>query len=53
MCQAIEEMIQDGEKRGEKHGGIQTLIEDNLENGISETPISDKTRGCHITSTPS
>ena len=42
MCQAIEEMIQDGEKRGEKRGGIQTLIEDNLEEGISKTRILEK-----------
>lgn len=58
MCQAIEEMIQDGERRGEKRGekrgfkhgkaygfkrgGIQTLIEDNLEEGISETRILEK-----------
>lgn len=42
MCQTIEEMIQDREKCGGKHGGIQTLIEDNLEEGISETRILEK-----------
>lgn len=50
VCQAIEEMINDGreegiligEERGEFRGGIRTLIEDNLEEGISEARILEK-----------
>ena len=38
MCQALQEMIRDGEmigeERGRREGGIRTLIEDNLEEHV-------------------
>lgn len=46
MCQALQEMIRDGEmigeERGRREGGIRTLIEDNLEEHVPAGRILEK-----------
>lgn len=53
MCQALQEMMEDSRKEGIEQGmeiGIRMLIEDNLEEGISEERILEKLqRRFHMT----
>lgn len=42
VCEALEVMIEEGRIEGQTEGGIRTLIEDNLEEGISEERILEK-----------
>ena len=49
MCEALQEMIRDGERIGEARGeakakwiGIKALIADNLEEGVAEPRIVEK-----------
>lgn len=42
VCEALEVMIEEGRMEGQTEGGIRTLIEDNLEEGISEERILEK-----------